>query len=239
MRHLKLLGLTLTVLFILNIATTTTAFALPDISVTLEDASYPLDLEVSLLTLETQLLNVVKENLHGVGLLLLYLLTALGTSGTYEALYTKATSKSGTACFSEEGGKKDQSEEVLTKGTWHLVYTSLTGSTQGLQLGILYLLSPVEVVCGTEIIKVKGDGIGSVQTLPGSEATQYTSLTTVLKGNEAGSPNIHFFYNDAEASVKAKLEANFGSGFKEAFWEYAEPVTVPTLECKMFVVTSR
>jgi hypothetical protein len=39
--------------------------------------------------------------------------------------------------------------------------------------------------------------------------------------------------------VKAKFEANFGTGFKEADEEVEELITVPSLEGKMFVVTSR
>jgi hypothetical protein len=239
MRHLKLLGLALTALFMMGIGTATSAFALPDVSVTLEGASYPLHLEVTLLTVRTKLTNVVKEVLTGEGLLLLYLLTELGHLGTFEALFTKVANKVGTKCFSEESAKKDPSGEVLTKGTWHLVYTSLSGSSQGLQLGVLYLVSPVEVVCGTEIIKIKGDTLSSVQTLAGTETEEYTKLSGVLLGNEAGKPNITVFYNEAGTSTKAKLEANFGSGFKESDEEVEETVTVTALEGEMFLVTSR
>jgi hypothetical protein len=239
MKHLKLFGLALTALFMMGIGTATSAFALPDVSVTLEGASYPLHLEVTLLTVKTKLTNVVKENLKGKGLLLLYLLTELGHLGTFEALFTEVVNKAGTKCFSEENAKPDPSGEVLTKGTWHLVYTSLTLSTQGLQLGVLYLVSPVEVVCGTEIIKVKGDTLSSVDTLPLPETEEFTKLSGVLLGNEEGKPNITVFYNEGGTSTKAKLEANFGSGFKEADEEVEELITVTALKGAMFVVTSR
>jgi hypothetical protein len=239
MRHLRLFGLALTALFMMGIGTATSAFALPDVSVTLENATYPLHLEVTLLTVKTKLTNVVKENLHGEGLLLLYLLTELGHLGTFEALFTKVANSAGTACFSEENAKPDPSGEVLTRGTWHLVYTSLSGSTQGLQLGVLYLVSPVEVVCGTETIKVKGDTLSSVQTLAGTEGTEYTQLSGVLSGNKEGKPSITVFYNEGGTSTKAKLEANFGTGFKESNEEVEEVVTVTALKGAMFVVTSR
>jgi hypothetical protein len=237
MRHFKLLGVAVAALCMMGIAMASSAFALPDISVEL-GGTYPLHLEVTLLTIPTKLSNVVKENLSGVGLLVLYLLTALGHLGTFEALFTKV--KKGTiACFSEEGGKKDPTEEILTKGSWHLVYTSLAGSAQGLQLGILHLVAPVTIKCGSEEISVKGDTLSSVESLSGTETTEYTSLTGILKGNGEGGPNIKFFYNEGGTSVKAKLEANFGTGFKESAEEVEGEVKVTALEGKMFVVTSR
>jgi hypothetical protein len=239
MKHLKFFGLALTALFMMGIGTATSAFALPDVSVTLEGATYPLHLEVTLLTVKTKLSNVVKESLSAEGLLLLFLLNELGHLGTFEALFTKIVNKAGTKCFSEENAKQDPSGEVLTKGTWHLVYTSLSGSTQGLQLGVLYLFSPVEEVCGTEIIKIKGDTLSSVQTLAGTEGTEYTQLSGVLLGNKEGKPNITVFYNEGGTSTKAKLEANFGSGFKEAAEEIEETITVTALKGAMFMVTSR
>jgi len=238
MKHLKLFGLALTALFMMGIGTATTAFALPDISVTLSGATYPLHLEVTLLTAESKLTNVVKEDINGKGLLVLYLLLELGHLGTFEVLFQHV--KKGTeACFSEESGKKDPSEEALTKGTWHLVYTSLSGSSQGLQLGVLYLVSPVTLKCGATEINVRGDTISSVDTLAGTETEEYTSLSGILKGNGEGTPSIRVFYNEGGTSTKAKLEANFGTGFKEADEEVEELITVPTLEGKMFVVTSR
>jgi hypothetical protein len=237
MKYFKFFGAALAALSALGIATASSAFALPDISITLGGA-YPLHLEVTLTTAKTKLSNVVKENLTGEGILLLYLLTALGHLGTFEALFTKVR-KSTTPCFSEEGGKKDPSEEILTKGSWHLVYTSLAGSAQGLQLGILHLVAPVTIKCGAEEVLVKGDVLSSVDALTGTEATEYTALSGVLKGNGEGGPNIKFFYNEGGTSVKAKLEANFGTGFKEAAEEVEELITVTALESKMFVVTSR
>ena len=237
MRHFKLLGVAVAALCMMGIATASSAFALPDVSITLGGA-YPLHLEVTLLTIPTKLSNVVNQDIEGVGLLVLYLLTALGHLGSFEALFTK-TKREGKACFSEEGGVKDPSEEILTKGSWHIVYTSLAGSAQGLQLGILHLVAPVTIKCGAEEIHVQGDILSSVESLAGTEATEYTSLTGILKGNGSGAPNIKFFYNEGGTSVKAKLEANFGTGFKEAAEEVEGGVTVTALEGKMFVVTSR
>jgi len=224
---------------VLLLAVASSASALPDISLTLVGATYPVHMSVTALTIKTRLTNVVKENLAGEGVLVIVFLNELGHLGTYEALFTNVTDKAGTKCFSEENAKQDPSGEVLTKGTWHLVYTSLSGSTQGLQLGVLALASPVEVICGVEVIKVKGDELGSVQTLEGTETTEYDSGTGVLLGDDEGSPNIKVFYNEAGASVKAKLEVNFGSGFKEGVEELGEPTTSTTPEGRMVVITSR
>jgi hypothetical protein len=234
MRYFKLFGLALMALFTLGIVTSISAFALPDISVTLSGSTYPLHLEVTQLSVTTQLTNVVKETISGKGLLVLYKLAELGHLGTYEALFTH-TKKGTESCFSEEGGKKDPSEEILTRGTWHLVYTSLSGSSQGLQLGILYLLSPVTIKCGSNEVDVKGDTLSSV-CFAGTEAEEYTQMTSVLTGNGEGKPSATVFYNEAGTATKAKLETNFGSGFKESAEEADEPVTV---EGQMFVVTSR
>jgi hypothetical protein len=119
------------------------------------------------------------------------------------------------------------------------VYTSLVGSAQGLQLGTLYLAAPATIKCGTEEVSVKGDTLASVESLSGTEATEYTSLTGVLKGNGEGGPSVKFFYNEGGTSVKAKLEANFGAGFKESAEEVEGGVTVTGVGGKMFVVTSR
>jgi hypothetical protein len=238
MRHLKFLGLTLVALLISGTATVTSASALPIISVTLSEATYPLHLVLTALGRKTQLTNVVRERLTALNLLFLNLFTKQGNAGTYEDLFQEVK-KGTTACFSEEGGKLDPAGEVLTKGTLRIVFTSLSGSPQGLQLGVLYLPSPITIKCGTEEITIKGDMLASIQTLAGTEAEEYTSLTNVQKGNEEGTPNIKVFYNEAGISTKAKLEANFGTGFKEAVEEVEEAYTLPLLQSKMFVVTSR
>jgi hypothetical protein len=165
MRQLKLIGLVLVSVYGLSVVTTSSSFALPDVSVAL-GGSYPLHLEVTLLTIKTKLSNVVKENIKGEGLLVLSLGTALGHLGTFEAdfLHTK---KDTNSCFSEESAKKDASDEILVRGSWHLVYTSLAGSAQGLQLGGLFLGAPVTIKCGAEEVDVKGDTLSGIESLLG------------------------------------------------------------------------
>ena len=95
------------------------------------------------------------------------------------------------------------------------------------------------IKCGADEIGVKGGTLSSIETLAGTEATEYTSLTGILKGNGEGKPNVRVFYNEGGTSVKVKLEANFGTGFKEAAEEIEGGVTVTGVGGKMFMVTSR
>jgi hypothetical protein len=237
MKHFKLFGLALVALFVLGV-TATSAFALPDISLTLSGSTFPLVLKANQTKAATQLSNVVGEKVNGEGVLIVLSLTALGHLGTFEALFTKA--KKGTsACHSEESGVSDPAEEILTKGSWHLVYTSLP-STPALALGILFLVAPVTFKCGTETVNVKGDTLSSVTaSSAGTETTELTSLGGVLEGNGVGVQNLKTFYNESGTATTAKLEANFGSGFKGAAEEVKEEVK-PTAEgSNMFVITSR
>jgi hypothetical protein len=234
MKYVKVLGVAFAALFALGISTASTAFALPDVSVTLT-STYPLHLEVTLLTLKTKLSAVAEAtSLKGEGLLVLFLTAALTSLGTFEALFLKVVNAVGTACESQG----DKSGEILTKGTFHLVYTSLSGSAFGLQLGVLFLVELVPVVtCGEEKIKIKGSVIGAIGGA-GTEGTELTSLTATLNGNSKGTPTFNVFYNDEGLPRLAKLESNFGAGFV-ATAEETGTVTTFALEGKMFVVTSR
>jgi hypothetical protein len=237
MKHLKVLGVASVALVALGITTATTALALPDISITLCAGStcYPLHLEVTLLTAGAKLSTVSGKSLQGEGLLLLALAKELTALGTYEALVLHLENAKKTKCNSVG----DKAGEALSRGTYHLVYTSLAGSSQGLQLGMLFLGAPHELECGTEEFPlVRGSVISSI-TGAGTEATELTSLSGALTGNGAGVPSIKFFYNDAGVAQQAKLETNFGAGFVQTALESASVVTVTALEGKMFVITGR
>jgi hypothetical protein len=235
MKHLTLFGSALAAVFALGIATATSALALPDISVTLTGGTYPIQLVGSSLTDIVKFNNVIGEKFEGEGWSRLLLLTALGHLGTFKAAYTKVK-KNGVNCNTEG----DTSEVVLGTGTWHLVYTSLAGSTQGLQLGVLYLWLPFLVKCGTETISFRGNTIASVKEIPTGESVDLSSLTLNERGNGKGSPDTKFYYNEGGTSVKADLEENFGTGFKEGDEEVENTGSVfAAAEGKMFLVTSR
>ena len=215
--------------------TAATSFALPDMSIALGGA-YPLHLQVTLLTVKTKLTNTIEENFKGEGLLLLLLAKELTALGTFEELFTKV--KIGTAeCQSEVGSTKDPLGEILTRGTYHIVYTSLSPLT----LGVLELIEPLKIKCGTKELNSRGSLLSSINTTTNcsTEATECTSLGGVLKGNGAGVANLTTYYNDAGTAEKAKLEFNFGSGFKGAALEIEAEVTVTALEGKMFTLTGR
>jgi hypothetical protein len=229
MKRLKLLGVALAALFALGISTTT-AFALPDISFTLLGSSYPLHLDVTLLSVATQLNTSGGAHLEGVGFLLLLLTNQLTSLGTFEVLFTHIKEVGGTECKSAG----DPVGEVLTKGTFHIVYTSLSPLT----LGILYLLAPLTLTCGTLETDVRGSMLFSISGA-GTEGTELISVLGVLKGNGKGKPNLTTYYNDGGTAVKAKLESESGAGFTESAEEVAAEVTLLALKTNMFVITGR
>jgi hypothetical protein len=238
MKRFKLFGVTLAALFMLGVAVATSALALPDVSLTLIGSAFPLNLKANQPKAKTDLSNVIGEKLEGEGVLLRLDLTALGHLGTFELLFTKI--KQGTeSCHSEEGGSADPAGEVLMKGSWHVVYTSLLG-TPALALGLLLLFTPLTLICGSKSIQLRGDTLMSVTSSSiGSEASELTAVGDVLEGNGAGAPNLSTYYNEGGTAVKAKLEANFGSGFKGGAWEIHEVVTSTAEGSNMFVITSR
>jgi len=230
MRYLKQVGLAVTMLFALGMTTAASAIALPDVSVTLAGASYPLSLEATVLTAKTKI-STASESLQGEGVLLSLGFEALSSLGPFEATFKKVSDTGKEGCKSSG----DASEEVSTSGTFHIVYTSLSPLT----LGILYLLSPVEIVCGTQTVKVQGSALASLIGLGSSESTEYTSLTSALTGNGSGKPALKTYYNDSGEAKSAKLETNFGAGFKESAEEVEKEVVADVCEGKMFVVTGR
>jgi hypothetical protein len=233
MKHLKLLGVAAVALCAMGISTATTAFALPDVSLTLTGSAFPLHLEVTLLTNTTNLSSASGSTAHGEGLLLLLLASELSSLGTFEALFTKVENE-GNKCFSEENAAKDPEGEVLTKGTYHIVWTSLSPLT----LGTLFLVLEFTLVCGATKTKVRGNVLSSLNA-GASEATELTSDGGVLAGNGKGVPNLKTYYNNSGASVTAKLEGNSGAGFAQNAEEVTGEVTVTALKGNMFVITGR
>jgi hypothetical protein len=239
MNRFKLLGVMLGAVCAMGLMATS-AFALPDISVTL-GGTYPLHLEYSNATVKTELQNANGGVLHGEGLKVLYLIGELTALGTFRATFSKVT-KETEKCLNTG---TEANGEVLTEGEFHIVYTSLPGSTGGLQLGILYLLKELtgatEIKCpkNANTIKVKGSVIGSLNLNGTTEATQLTSLKSILNGSK-GKANIRTYWNDAGTEVLAKLESNIdGAGFKESNQIVAGEPEAVALESKMFVLTSR
>jgi hypothetical protein len=238
MKYLKVFGLALVAVVALGVSMASSAFALPDLSVTLGEG-YPLHIQVTLLTVRTHLSNVVTgggvEELHGEGLLLLFLTFSLTDLGTFEALFTKVQTRAGVACKSSG----DPSEEVLTLGTFHIVWTSLRGSARGLTLGELFLPLPFMITCGAKTVNIQGSVLSSLNSNRLQAASDYTQLGGLLQGNGEGEPKLVWFYNESGNPVKAKLEANFGSGFRQSAEEVEEEVVASSLGGKMFAINNQ
>jgi hypothetical protein len=126
---------------------------------------------------------------------------------------------------------------VLTSGSFHLVYTSLSP----LRLGELFLPHEVAIECGKLKTNVKGDLIGSVKlgTALSEEEEDLTELGGVISGAK-GKQSIKFFYNDEGKSVEAKLLSSVSGGtFKEVNEVVEGEVKTKALKGRMFRVTSR
>jgi len=246
MKRLKLLGVTLVAMCAMGLMATS-AFALPDISITLcgvgvaNCTNYPLHLNYLSNTVKTKLEGLANV-LSGEGLHILLLIGLLTDLGTFRAIFLKVEKAGVEKCFNQG---VEANGEVLTEGTFSVVYTSLAGSTQGLQLGELFLpkelTGATEILCPTNTnkVKVKGDVISSIN---GQGATSNTQITGV-KGSLAGSgghATIKTFWNDAGVALLAKLESNVdNSSFKESNQVVEGEPELTALEAKMFVITSR
>jgi hypothetical protein len=215
----------MTVAFGLALATSSSALTLPDVSIAL-GGSYPLTGRATSLTVTGKLSNPV-EALEGVGGLLFVSVDQLTSLGTFEALFTKVKTAAGTGCASEG----DTNEEILFKGTFHLVPAA------GGRVLILVLVTPFKVNCGTKSIKVQGSGLGALKNL-GTEGTEYTGLSAgPIRGNGEGKPVLTTYLTDSETVATAKLESNFGSGFKESALEIEEEMSATASEGKMFTIS--
>jgi hypothetical protein len=232
MKYLKLFGVALIALLTVGLtATSSFAITLPDLSIAL-GGSYPLHLEVTMLNVAVEFSTTGAESFKGTGLLLLFLTEQLTSLGSYELLYTSVLNPSDDEeCFSESGTTKDPAGEVLTLGTFHIVLRP------GGLLGILYLLQPLKLVCGTVTIHLRGSVLSSLNGA-GTEGSELTSLRGLIHGT-TGRPELTEYLNDGGTIVGAKLELDFGTGFVQSTQTIATEVTATALEGKMFIITTR
>ena len=245
MKRLKLLGVMLVAMCAMGLMATS-AFALPDISVTL-GGTYPLHLNYEEATNKTKLENVNGAGLEGTGLKVLYLIGQLTALGTFRAIFSNVV-REGEKCLNT-----GTAGEVLTEGSFHIVYTSLAGSTQGLQLGTLFLVTALEGATATATslpeIKCPGSGLNTkvkagslIGTINGGGATNTTQITGIkgkLHGVN-GKSDFRAFWNDTPSSLLAQLLCNIsGTGFKECNEVVEGEPEAVALESKMFVISSR
>ena len=132
MKRVKLLGMVLVAMCATGLMATS-ALALPDVSITLctGDCVYPLHLNYSNETVGTKIETAGGVVITGTGLHILILLGQLSNEGTFRAIFVKLV-KGTEKCFNQG---TEANGEVLFEGPVDVVYTSLAGSAQGLQLG--------------------------------------------------------------------------------------------------------
>jgi hypothetical protein len=250
MKRFRLLGVMLVALCVVGLMASS-AFALPDVSITLCEPncgrSYPLHLNYLSNTITSTLETANGGLLHGVGLHVLYLIGELTALGTFRAIFLKVEKlPGGEKCFNQG---IEENAEVSTEGSFHIVYTSLAGSSQGLQLGILYLLTEINEAHGNIIqcpksgidVEVRGSVIGTINQNGANNNTQLTGLRGVLSGSR-GVQSFRAYWADlnlAGPALLAKLESDNGGGFLQSNEIVEGEPEATSLEGKMFVITSR
>jgi len=232
MRQLKLFGVTLAALLVLGVATAVAAqaaFTLPDISL-LPDEEYPLHLNYD----DPNFIVVLSDpvlDLDATGLYLLILCQSLSSLCTYDIDLENV--KNGDVPCNTPG---DPEGEVLIGEHEEEVHFVSFLEAGILRLGLLFLLAKVlPIECGTVKIKVKGSALSKLHP-NGGEADQ-TKIGALLTGNGLGKPTYSTYYNDNKEEVRAKLESNFGTGYKESALEGDGEIILEALDDKMFMIT--
>jgi hypothetical protein len=226
MKHLKASGVALMAMFVLGVTATSALAVLPDVSIAL-GGSYPIHLnfEDDKKT-PTKFETTGGNKLEGKGLLVL-LLSANELSSLGAFVMAILLIKEGAKECNSNGDKK---EEELMKGTYHIVYPSLTPLT----VGVAFLIEEVEVKCAKVIIKLKGCLLAGL-TDPKTSGEDVELATVVLEGSK-GKNALTEYDNTEGKSVKCILETNFGTGFLQSDEVVGEPIHLVTLESKMFTI---
>jgi hypothetical protein len=233
MSRFKRARLVLGVLFAFAaMATSASAFTLPDVSVTLTGGKYPLHLEANNPAATTTLESASGVSLEGVGVSILLLATELSALGTFAALFLGIKiAANGSKCHT---GTEQPGVLKLT-GEYHIVPLNNAG-----KIGLLLLVSEVQLFCGepTEMTTtVRGDMLASI-TNAGTENHELTSLTGALSGS-LGKPELSEYVNDTGSIVKAHLEADWGLEFVAVNLQISEPLSFAVLGSQMLVITGR
>lgn len=238
----KLLRVTLAVMCTMGVMAAS-ALALPDVSITLctSSCAYPLTLHYSSNTVQTKLEDVAGAVLDGEGLHVLSSVGQLTALGTFRAIYLKV-GKGTEKCFNQG---EEANGEVASEGEAHIVYTSLAGSAQGLQLGALLLpkelTGATELSCPTSAVKVKirGSAIASLDQGGATNTAQLIGAKGVMSGTR-GKQEFRAYWNDAGTGLLARLEADFnGTGFKEVDQVIEGEPEETALAGEMFVISGR
>jgi hypothetical protein len=170
-------------------------------------------------TAATELGSVSGSKLTGEGYLIQLFITAdMQQLGNAEVLFTKVL-LAGKLCKTEGDS---EGLVLINNAEWHLVL-SPTGS-----LRILVLVPEFVITCGTVKIKVRGSALSSAEPFGKevltTEEFSGTQLCIFKEGKNTGKAELTEYLNDEGATVKAKLESNFGLGFEESCEQIAEKI---------------
>jgi hypothetical protein len=228
MKHATLLGAMLVAICATGLIATS-AFALPDITLTLAASTYPLHLNYEEASTSSAFETTSGGLLKGTGAKILLLIKELGASGTFKIAIENV--RNGSANCETPG---DSAGVVLLDGSIELVYTNLAP----LRLGVLYEVTPFELDCeGGPDYEIKGTMIGSLNGI-GTELTELTSISGKLNGVK-GEQEIKEYYNDHGTKVRTELELSNGGGFREANMVIGGEPVLKALGSNMFVITGR
>jgi hypothetical protein len=205
MRHLKVLGVTLTAMFALCVtalgltATSASALTLPDVAL-LSGESFPFDLHFidngkTPVRIETTGGSV----LVGKGYEELLLLVGLGALGPADALALNV--KLGNVNCNTPG---DAAGEVLWTGEWHLVPIRRTPLINGFAR---LLTNLIVITCGVVKVDLRGCMVGKVNLEEGKDFTE-AGLTD---NGEKGKDSERTFLNDKEEETSCTLQAEFSN----------------------------
>jgi hypothetical protein len=237
MKRLKLAGVMLMVLCAMGLMVTSAFAALPDISITLCTGAcvYPLHLNYSSETVKWRLESASGTEIKSTGLHVLYLIGELSALGTYRAIFLHFVNGAEPA---ESCLNTANAGEVLTEGSFHIVYTSLSPLT----LGTLYLMNAITITCPGAVItfKVKGSLIGAIRTPGSSNTEQLIGLKDLISGSK-GKQEFRAYENASGGKLLAQLlcEHTGIAGFKECNQVVEGEPEATALEGKMFVLSSR
>jgi hypothetical protein len=164
-------------------------------------------------TAKTELATISGSKLVGVGYLVQVFVTEdMQKLGKADVLFTQVKEPVSTKECKTEGDELGL--VLINNAEWHLVL-----SPHGV-LQILVLVPEFTITCGTLKIKVKGSALSSAEPF-GKEVLETeefsgAQLCTFKEGKNTGKAELTEYLNGEGATVKAKLESNFGLAFEES-----------------------
>jgi hypothetical protein len=205
-RYVSLLFALLAVAAVSAVAVASASAAEPTV-LFLSPETFPVELTGSNATTATELQNAA-GTLKGEGYTLA--MTEKAASEKAYSVTFSGVNKNGEKCNSPGAGT---GSVVISANPYKLVFDALGAEAPALGVAALFTVNELTVECGTTKIKIKGNALGLVTPIK----TEGTAFKGILHCSATvGEPAETKFWNSAGTEETAKLEANFGSGFKKA-----------------------